>query len=101
MGSHLSKLASLSVARAIGAPASAQSRKAALRTAWMALSVKRALAAVCSASDADYRAFGWERSELIAKLQWLRDEIERPVADRGTPPVVTLARTAHTTGGAA
>jgi len=93
MSSHLSKLASLSAARAVAtrAPASVHSRKAALRSAWRAHTVKRALAAVNSANDADYRAFGWERGEFIARLQWLCDEIG-PAAERRTPAVITLAR---------
>ena len=97
MSSHLSKLASLSSARALVADtqAPAQSRKAALQAAWKAHSVKRALAAVASASDADYEAFGWDRCALIAKLQWLRDEIERPAADQLTS-VITLVSAART-----
>jgi hypothetical protein len=95
MSSHLSKLASLSAtgAGATSAPASAQNRKAALRAAWMAHTVKRALAAVGSASDADYGAFGWERGDLMVRLQWLRDDIEWRTAKRRMPTVVMLART--------
>jgi hypothetical protein len=48
-------------------------RMAALRAAWVAHTVKRAIAAVSSASDQDYQAFGWERGELLAKLRWQRD----------------------------
>jgi hypothetical protein len=65
---------------------------AALRATWAAHTIKRALAAVNSASDEDYRAFGWERCELIAKLQWLRDEIERPHADRRIAMAITVSR---------
>jgi hypothetical protein len=104
MSSHLSKLASLSSATAVVADtqAPAQSRKAALRAAWKAHSVKRALAAVASASDADYEAFGWDRCALMAKLRWLRDDIACPAADQLTPVVtlVTAARTAAQSNGA-
>lgn len=89
MSSHLDKLATPPV---IGAGATAeQGRRAALRAVWMAHTVKRALAAVASASDADYGAFGWERGDLLVRLQWLHDEIERCVA-KCPPAVVTLAR---------
>jgi hypothetical protein len=98
MSSHTSELASLSEGRSVisTTPAPAQPRREALRAAWIAHTVNRSLAAVASASDADYGAFGWERAELIARLQWLRDEIERPFADCRVLAVVTLASTAHT-----
>lgn len=95
MSSHLSKLVSPSEARGTvpDVPNTVPSeRKAALRAALKAHSVKRALAAVVSASDADYEAFGWKRGDLVARLRWLRDEIERPRARHGTPAAVTLAR---------
>jgi hypothetical protein len=94
MSSHRDKLATPSVtgAVAIKPPTAAQGRMAALRAAWMAHTIKRALTAVGSASDADYGAFGWERGDLLVRLQWLRDEIERCVAKR-PPAMVTLART--------
>lgn len=50
-------------------------RMASLRAAWVAHTVKRALAAVGSASDQDYRAIGWDRGELLAKLRWHRDRL--------------------------
>ena len=79
MSSHLSRPTSVSATGAVAAnaPASTQCRTVALRAAWMAHTVKRALAAVGAASDADYGAFGWERGDLMVRLQWLRDDIER------------------------
>jgi hypothetical protein len=59
-------------------PVTPSKRMAALQAAWAAHTVKRAIAAVGSATDDDYHAFGWERGELLAKLQWLRKEISRP-----------------------
>jgi hypothetical protein len=65
----------------------------ALRTAWAADMVRQAIAAVSSASDDDYRAFGWERGELLARLWWLRGEIEEAGGRRGISLAVTLRRT--------
>jgi hypothetical protein len=65
---------------------------AALRAAWVSHTLKRAIAAVRSASDEDYRAFGWDRGELLAKLQCLHDESDLSSADRRKELTVTLAR---------
>lgn len=93
MSSHLDKLATPPVT---GASATAeQGRMAALRAAWMAHTVKRALLAVGSASDADYGAFGWERGDVMVRLQWLRDEIERRATDHRMPAMVLLRRQQH------
>ena len=84
MSSHLSELASLSEARSVVAAEGARSlrqksaqsqRMAALRAAWLAHTIKRAIAAASSASDADYRLFGWDREELLAQLRWLRGDL--------------------------
>lgn len=71
--------------------ATPDARSAALRAAWVSHTLKQAIAAVRSASDEDYRAFGWDRGELLAKLQWLRGEIEQPDWNRRTPPAVTVS----------
>jgi len=103
MSSHLSKLVSLSEARGVAAAegahspraASAQTqRMAALRTAWLAHTIKRAIAAASSASDEDYRAFGWDRDELLAQLRWLRREIGGKQAHH-LPLMVTVLRPAR------
>ena len=72
--------------------ATSNARSAALRAAWVRHTVRRAIAAVRSASDEGYRAFGWDRGELLAKLQWLHDEIDLPIADRRKALTVTLVR---------
>lgn len=84
MSSHLSKLASLSDARTvipagnpIGLASMTTERKAALRYAWLKHTIKRATAAVRSASDDDYRAFGWDRSDVLMQLQGLRHRAEQ------------------------
>ena len=83
MSSHLSKLASLSDARTVIAAANplapvptTPARKAALRAAWLKHTIKRATAAVRTASDDDYRAFGWDRSDVLTQLQELRHRAE-------------------------
>jgi hypothetical protein len=50
--------------------------------------IKRATAAVRSASDEDYRAFGWDRGDLLTKLQWLRHRAEH--AENPSALAVTL-----------
>ena len=103
MSSHLSKLASLSEARSVVAAEGGHSlratlaqsqRMAALRAAWLAYTIKRAIAAASSASDEDYRAFGWDREELIAQLRWLRREIGGKQVHR-LPLTVTILRPAR------
>jgi hypothetical protein len=50
---------------------------AALRAAWTAWTLKRAIADVATTSDQDYRAFGLDKGEILQGLRQLRDEIER------------------------
>jgi hypothetical protein len=76
--------------RSKGRVATPSSRMAALHAAWIAHTVKQAIAAVGSASDEDYRAFGWERGQLLAQLQWLRAEKERGPMRR-IPLAVTVS----------
>jgi hypothetical protein len=76
-------------------PVTPSKRMAALQAAWAAHTVKRAIAAVGSATDDDYHAFGWERGELLAKLQWLRKEIKQTNANRSIALTVTPARCAR------
>jgi len=75
-----------------GRVATPNGRMQALRAAWVAHTVKQAIAAVGSASDEDYRAFGWDRGALLIKLQLLQGEIEQAGANRGTPLAVTVTR---------
>jgi hypothetical protein len=49
---------------------------AALCRAWTVHTLKRAIADVASTSDRDYRAFGFDKAELLAALRRLRDELE-------------------------
>jgi hypothetical protein len=110
MSSYLSKLASLSEARNVVASEEAHSprtmsaqsqRMAALRSAWLAHTIKRAMAAANSASDEDYRAFGWDREELLARLRWLGQEVSGRQVDH-SPLTVTMllpARSPHLAGG--
>lgn len=77
--------------RSKGRVATPSSRMAALHAAWIAHTVKQAIAAVGSASDEDYRAFGWERGQLLAQLLWLRAEKERGPMRR-VPLAVTVSR---------
>lgn len=96
MSSHVSKPTSLPQGRAAGTHRSvpAQRRRAALRRAWVAHAVKRALAEVASTCDEDYRAFGWERRELIARLEWLHDVIGRVGPGGHAPVALAPLRTA-------
>jgi hypothetical protein len=99
MSSHRSKLASLSDARTViaagnplAAVAMAPARKAALRAAWLKHTIKRATAAVRSASDDDYRAFGWNRSDVLTQLQGLRHRAEQSHAAHPYAFNITLAK---------
>jgi hypothetical protein len=79
-------------------PASAPgARMAWLRTVWLAHTVKRAMAAVGSASDADYRAFGWDRYELLAQLHGVLDEVGWEQRNCQVPLTITLSRPARST----
>jgi hypothetical protein len=81
-------------------PASALgARMARLRTVWLAHTVKRAMAAVGSASDADYRAFGWDRNELLAQLRGALDEIGREQPNCKVPLAITLLYPARPSAG--
>jgi hypothetical protein len=98
MSSHLSKLAALSEARTIASgkmlmpvPMTTE-RRAALRAAWATHTIKRAAAAVRSASNADYRAFGWDRSDVLTQLQWLQDRSEQPHAERSMALEITIVK---------
>jgi hypothetical protein len=102
MSSHLSKLTSLSEARGViagasplGATSTSSDRKTALRAGWLMHTIKRATAAVRSASDEDYRAFGWDRSDLLAKLQWLRQRADHPYAENPIALAITLVPAAY------
>ena len=104
MSSHLSKLASLSEARSVATAEGARSlreksaqsqRMAALRAAWLAHTIKRAIAAASSASDEDYRVFGWDREELLAQLRWLRGDLGRKRASHRLPQTVAILRPAR------
>lgn len=101
MSSHVSKIASPRRAEgtltALSASAAGQ-RMASLRAAWLAHTLKRAMAAVGSASDADYRAFGWDRAELLVQLHWLVDETGREQPNRQVPLAVRLSRPARSKG---
>lgn len=78
-----------------GIPVSAPGeRMAALRAGWLAHTVKRAVAAVGSASDADYRAFGWDRNELLAQLHSLLEKTTRKQPSYRLPLTITVARPA-------
>ena len=52
-----------------------RSRARALRNAWAAYTVKRAIAEVASTSERDYLAFGLDKHDILAALAHLRDEI--------------------------
>ena len=99
MSSHLSKLASLSDARtaiAAGNPLApvpmTPARNAALQAAWLKHTIKRATAAVRSASDDDYRAFGWNRSDVLTQLQGLRHRAEQSHAAHVYACRITLVK---------
>lgn len=47
-----------------------------LRNVWLAHVLKRAINEVTKASDQDYRTFGFDRHELLATLQWLREQVQ-------------------------
>jgi hypothetical protein len=55
---------------------------AALLEAWAAHTVKRAIADVTSTSGQDYRAFGFDKAEMLDALERLLGEIE---VDRAVP----------------
>lgn len=65
-------------------PAMLRGRLTALRDAWAAYSLKRAIADVASTSEQDYRHFGLDKSEMLQALSQLHHEIggrRSPVAD--------------------
>ena len=97
MSNHHFKLASLSEVRSVAARTNslqgafkASKRVAALRTAWLKHTVQRAITAVRSASDEDYGAFGWDRSDLLTKLQFLSQQIEHPHGGGTVASTITL-----------
>jgi hypothetical protein len=48
----------------------------ALWEAWLAYTLKRAIADVASTREQDYRAFGLDKGELLAALRHLYDDIK-------------------------
>ena len=48
----------------------------ALRNAWTAYMLKRAIADVASMREQDYREFGLDKAEILAELVRLRDKLE-------------------------
>src|SRR5262245_64753943 len=63
----------------------------ALRKAWTAYTLKRAITDVASMRHEDYRQFGLEKDEILAALERLQDGIER---ERPTAHTVDSARLA-------
>ena len=99
MSSHRSKLASLSEARTVIAAGNPQApvsmtleRKLSLRAVWLKHTIKRATAAVRCASDDDYRAFGWNRSDVLLQLQGLRHRAEQSHAAHAYACRIMLAK---------
>lgn len=60
-----------------------------LRNAWLAHVLKRAINEVSKASDQDYRAFGFDRHELLASLRWLREQAQS--SERMMPAQLSVA----------
>lgn len=60
-----------------------------LRNAWLVHVLKRAINEVSKASDQDYRAFGFDRHELLASLRWLREQVQS--SERMTPVQLSVA----------
>lgn len=72
-----------------------------LRDAWLAHILKRAIVEVGQAADEDYRAFGMDRDDLLAKLNVLLDETRSSNRIGPVPLSIAVARVRSWTAGTA